>query len=382
MNGPETRKPEPEATSVEAAHRRNSFDTLRLIGAAVVLVGHAFIITGHEAPTIMGRGLHQFGLWIFFSLSGYLICQSWRRDSRLRPYLTKRLLRILPGLWWFLGLSVLVIGPIATVLPLPAYFADHRTWVYAFKNAVLITGWSLPGVFDTLPVRSQMNGSLWSLAIEACLYLLVPLLVALWRRSAILTFLLGVLAPVGTVAIWWVRPVLLQTGFHGILFGWGLGVAPLFISGAIIALAGLDGPNRPRGAIPAALAALAVAALLIHGNSVVAVLAAFPFALLVIALGRSPWLHWRLLDRIGDLSYGIYLSAYPLQQLMFQLAGGGPWRNVLLATPLTLALAGLSWRLIERPALRWKPRGAVPPAGGAERSREGHARPVAAGTIA
>jgi peptidoglycan/LPS O-acetylase OafA/YrhL len=345
---------------VAQAHRRNSFDTLRLIGATMVMAGHSFIITGWQAPTIMGRGLHQFGLWIFFSLSGYLICQSWRRDSRFGPYLAKRMLRILPGLWWFLLISILIIGPIASTLPPAAYFDDHRTYLYFAKNALLMTAWSLPGVFETLPVRAQANGSLWSLAIEAGLYLLVPVMMWAWRRSAPLTFVLALLAPVGTVAIWLTKPALLQISFHGILFGWGLGVAPLFISGAIVGLAGLDTPDWRRPILPLAAVVLLVAAVLVRGNSVGAVLLAFPFALLIIAIGRSPALHFRLLDRIGDLSYGIYLSAYPIQQLAFQLSHRGPPANLLLSVPPTFALAILSWRMIEKPALSFKPGSGTP----------------------
>jgi peptidoglycan/LPS O-acetylase OafA/YrhL len=53
-----------------------------------------------------------------------------------------------------------------------------------------------------------------------------------------------------------------------------------------------------------------------------------------------------------DLSYGIYIYAFPVQQLIqHSLPHCTWWQNVLLALPVTLALAAASWFLIERPAM-------------------------------
>ena len=84
------------------------------------------------------------------------------------------------------------------------------------------------------------------------------------------------------------------------------------------------------------------------------VVSAFPLAYLMIglgALGRSRWVQAR-----QDLSYGTYIFAFPLQQL---LAGFGLWKLgvpmfALVSVLVTLPVAAASWFGIERPALRLK----------------------------
>ena len=75
---------------------------------------------------------------------------------------------------------------------------------------------------------------------------------------------------------------------------------------------------------------------------------------LVVAAYRAPtWL--RALTRKGDLSYGVYLYAFPIQQLLvpISLATAMPWlTNMVLALPLTILAGTLSWVLVERRFMR------------------------------
>jgi hypothetical protein len=90
---------------------------------------------------------------------------------------------------------------------------------------------------------------------------------------------------------------------------------------------------------------------------------ALPLAAIVILIGESRWLHMPLLDRIGDLSYGLYLWAFPVQQLVFQTLGGGTTTNIAISLPVTVLLATLSWHFVEKAALRLKPLASDRPAG-------------------
>jgi peptidoglycan/LPS O-acetylase OafA/YrhL len=65
---------------------------------------------------------------------------------------------------------------------------------------------------------------------------------------------------------------------------------------------------------------------------------------------------WQTTQRLGgDFSYGTYLYAFPIQQLLVMwFMAGHPVLLFALATPLTLVAAALSWRLVERPFLRRK----------------------------
>jgi peptidoglycan/LPS O-acetylase OafA/YrhL len=57
--------------------------------------------------------------------------------------------------------------------------------------------------------------------------------------------------------------------------------------------------------------------------------------------------------RNGDLSYGIYLYACPIQQLLFQRYGVGlrPAAMFAVALPMTVIVAVVSWYCVERPFL-------------------------------
>ena len=61
--------------------------------------------------------------------------------------------------------------------------------------------------------------------------------------------------------------------------------------------------------------------------------------------------------RQTDLSYGVYLYAYPIQQLlvMHGFGAGRPWRLTGWALGPALVVAWFSWTFVERPVLRYKP---------------------------
>jgi hypothetical protein len=61
--------------------------------------------------------------------------------------------------------------------------------------------------------------------------------------------------------------------------------------------------------------------------------------------------------RFGDLSYGLYIYGWPVEEAIMWLSGGRAawWQVFLIALPAASVLALLSWHLVERPMLRLKP---------------------------
>jgi peptidoglycan/LPS O-acetylase OafA/YrhL len=83
---------------------------------------------------------------------------------------------------------------------------------------------------------------------------------------------------------------------------------------------------------------------------------ALPYVVLVLGY-RAPASVDRFMRRIGDLSYGTYIYAFPVQQTLIHYDTKiGPVALIAATVPITYACAFLSWRLVEQPALRLRRR--------------------------
>jgi peptidoglycan/LPS O-acetylase OafA/YrhL len=167
---------------------RNNLDALRMIGAFLVIYGHCYALKGMpERHFLSWLPLGPLGVYIFFTISGYLVVDSWRRDPNLWRFAARRSLRIFPGLAVCVLLSAFVLGPILTPLPLRTYFTHSQVTDY-LANIALDIHYSLPLVFATNPYPHIVNGSLWSLPVEFAMYVIVALVGAVrgnrwaWRR--------------------------------------------------------------------------------------------------------------------------------------------------------------------------------------------------------
>ncbi|MDQ3038312.1 MAG: acyltransferase [Pseudomonadota bacterium] len=327
------------------ATQRNNFNLMRLIAAWLVIYSHAWAITGTAGHDLMGwltgfRSAGALAVDLFFVASGFLIAASLQRNS-VRGYLVSRGLRILPALIVCVGVTTFVLGPLLTTAT--DYWSQPTTWDYFIFNAsLLLSRFQLPGVFTAHPLDA-VNGSLWTLPIEAKLYLLL-----------MLASLLGLLAPTRYTLLWALAII------AGYALAWHYWPLPdhiqkyaectaFFITGSLLWV------NRERIRLNGwvVLGLLALVALL-RGST----WAHLPyFSLLTygtLYLGlraRLPMIHRT------DFSYGLYLYGWPAQQLAWML----PWGksivgNIVIATMIALTCAALSWFLIERPALRLKMR--------------------------
>ena len=314
----------------------------------MVVLGHSFVLSGAQPPTLLGTPIHVLAVRIFFVVSGFLVCGSWVRDPCLRRFLHRRAFRIMPGLAAVVLLSVGVLGPLATSLAPRAYFQDPETKAYLW-NLALAPRFALPGLFQDGRAFTAVNGSLWSLPVEVAMYLLLPAYAGRWRVAAIAT---PAIAAALAFSVLWpnqVQPVIWDTSIP-----FGLRFAADFVVGAGFALWRLERLLSVRWAVAALIATQASAVSPLVGGLVSAL--TLPYAVLSIALAPRPLFGW--LDRRADLSYGIYLWGGPLQQVALSVLGPatGWFALTAAAAPAIAAIATASWYLVERPALRWKPR--------------------------
>ena len=347
-----TPAPSPAAPGTLAS-RDNNFDFLRVFAALMVIYGHGWILSSDTAPGLWGVPFARIGLDIFFSISGYMVTGSWLRAPNLRVFLAKRALRIFPGLIACVLFTTYVMGACVTQLPLTRYLSDPGTWRY-LSNIVLHSTLYLPGVFDGLRMGGPVNGSLWSLFPEVLCYLTVPLfgLAALRLRLAMLG-LGGVLA--GGFGLW------LFYGYEGealVLNGadvkYMLVQVPFFFVGALYCLLDerFDGLFRTDFAMLGFTLNWMVSSWYGWWNIPVEW---FTLPYVVLCFGRLAMPVLRRAGRFGDLSYGLYLYAFPMQQVIVATMPSNE-HPILTCMLLTVPLAALSWHLVEAPALRWKPK--------------------------
>jgi peptidoglycan/LPS O-acetylase OafA/YrhL len=336
--------------------RSNNFDSLRFCAAVSVLVSHSFPLSFDIATpqplyiwSTRQTDLGTIAVLVFFVISGYLVTQSFDRSPFVVRFLKARVLRIYPGLFAATFVTAFLLGPAITTLPAYEYFSQSDTAWYVPRNLSLFKlQYHLPGVFQDDPVRGVVNGPLWTLEYEVLMYLGVLALgvARLLRRGAVLAAWLGAM-----FLSWrWI-------GAYYVEFG-----TP-FLSGAVLYLW--------RDRVPldwrlAAVSAVGLAAALHTGGFRLA-FATFG-AYLVIFLATAPAVRLPDLARRGDLSYGIYIFAWPTQQTMTHLLGPplSWYGNIAASLPVVLVLATLSWHLVERPALSLK-RSRVPAMAGAAR---------------
>ena len=331
--------------------RDNNFDAVRLLAAFAVLVGHAWPLTGTpHPPRLAGLPLFELGVDVFFALSGFLIATSWARSPKALPFLVRRVFRIFPALVVVVVVSVLVIGPIMTRLSTSAYFSDAGTWAY-FGNLSLVAIYPLPGVFETNPVDGVVNGSLWTLGPEFLCYLgvlLIGLLALLGARHAGMGRLIGFTVVGAALVVLQLVPGAAPSGTEDVLR-----VTVFFAGGAV--LAELEGRGLLARAVTpwivlAVAGAMLVAGAMFPDAAGVVAWIGLPFVVVGLGLHSTPVL--RRAARFGDLSYGMYLWGFPLQQSVTLLVPGLPLAVDILIVVVAALLVSLgSWWLVERRAI-------------------------------
>ena len=313
--------------------------SLRLAAAGAVVVDHAFLLTGHPTPVLLawtGRELHLGGLavLVFFVLSGYLVTSSWLAEPDLARFLRKRVLRIFPGLATVLLLSVLLLGPAVTQLPLAEYLSSGQTWSYLRGVLLAPIPLHLPGVFLDNPGTDYVNGSLWTLPLELIAYCLLGAagLLGLVRRRWPLPALAAVLL-VATQLV----PVLSQSGLGDPLLFFALGASARVFP-------------PPMGTTLAAGASGLLSVSVLLGTYTLGALA---LTYLILFLGTrtcGPLAH---AGRWGDPSYGIYIYGYPVQQALVGAGWTSVWSMAATSVVLVVPLGYLSWHLVEKRAMTW-----------------------------
>lgn len=341
---------------------RPALDGLRGIAVLLVMAFH------FRVPQFRAGFL---GVDMFFVLSGFLITSllvqefNDRGQIGIGRFYVRRALRLFPALW----LMILVLTPVlSTRIGHASILSAHVILPVLFY----VSNWTR--ALGIVPFTDNGLLHLWSLSVEEQFYLAWPLLLylLLWLRFSstrlvavplFLAFVAGVwsFALTRDGQLWYRVAFGTDTRAVGLLLGSGL---------ALAASAGIL-PSSRRWVLTVRW--LAVAGVI--GLSVITygkwdefpmyglygfALADIIFTFVVAAVAvcpMPPWariLEWRPLVFIGTISYGLYLWHFTFALVLDEPL---PWPvAVAVGVPLSFLFAWLSFRLIEKPALRLKVR--------------------------
>jgi peptidoglycan/LPS O-acetylase OafA/YrhL len=327
--------------------RNNSLNALRLALATLVIVSHAWPIGGFGGdPKVGDLSLGGWAVAGFFAISGFLITTSRLRSS-FSSYMWRRTLRIFPGLWICVLVTLVIFVPIAA---LAEGGADHvgpgSLLEYFAANGILESDHqTIAGTLSGVPYPAAWNGSLWTLWFEFGCYLVLGGLLVFSRLRERPAALLGVFAGCAFVNLAQAE-LGLTLPFR---LAWAADLGSYFFAGAVLCVYASRIPSSTF-LVAISTAVLAAAALTDHVQAV----GAMPLAYLLIWLGSV--LPLQAVGRRNDISYGVYIYAFPIQQLLV-LAGAaalGVLPFTLLCIVCTVPIAALSWFFVEEPAMRLK----------------------------
>lgn len=345
--------------------RDNNFNLLRFIAASLVLVSHSYplAVQGLAEPLreSLGTTWGSIAVDVFFVTSGFLVTRSLLQKRDLREFALARALRIFPALFVAMVITVGVVGIWFTSLDPTDYWLNKQTWKYLLKNSFLFRGieWGLPGTLIGHHGQAEgaaLNGSLWTLPVEVTMYVLLAVLFAavsfLWRYQDEVTR--------SHVMAIFITAIALASGLANVVLnpypdaGRELGLLAMFFAGGALYIL-RDAVRLHWGIFAASLAAVLVSTLAGARVFNIVYFMLVPYLVLFIALVPAGAI--RQFNRLGDYSYGLYIYAFTVQQLLAsRWIGITPLQLMATSMAITLVFAVLSWHLIEERALGLKGR--------------------------
>ncbi len=333
--------------------RLGELDALRGLAALGVLAFHYTTFYqgqyGHAQPLPFGFSAGNYGVQLFFTISGFVIFMTLERTRTTMDFVVSRFSRLFPAYWAAIATTAAVVYTIG--------MPSQRLSLHE----LLLN----PTMVQQLLGGEHLDGSYWTLQIELFFYAQMLFWFAIGQLHRIRWIIAGWLLLAAGYGMsehahahfsYTLREVLIVRDIAffslGILFYRMHRAGPNRIDvGLALACLGAIWFQGPPAMLPVALVCCAVFALFLAGG------------LRWLAHGPFLWL--------GGISYSLYLLHQAIGFALIhrlEAAGVAPMAAVALALAAVLLLASALNRLVERPAMR-----AIRDAW---RTRTGHARPA------
>jgi peptidoglycan/LPS O-acetylase OafA/YrhL len=345
----------------------NNFDFLRLFAAFCVMIGHSIAHLGIPFLWVdNGDNWFRDGVPLFFILSGMLVYRSYEKcNEEGRPttdFYRNRFLRIAPAIYAYMLATTIILLVIKAINI--DVLSKASFWGWVASNLILVPVY-FPDIMRHIGV-GVLNGSLWTIPAEFSFYLVIPLIYLLekrvgFKRSIISMFIIGLIA---SSVIWryefiGIEPLWLK--FFGITFFSGL----LYFSLGILW-------NRMWRYVPKSkyifwlsisIYSLGVWVLQLseYFGPTWNLVRAIPLSYAVVWFGyNGPNIFSKITNKIGDLSYGVYIwhmvvvNIFIFLNLPTKLSGLPNFVIQLLVITITFLISKLSWEVVEKPCLTLK----------------------------
>ena len=368
----------------EVSTKLEFIEGMRALAALYVVIGHfcsmvdaKFLETGKSIATktlqeLMAPFWHgHLAVAAFIVLSGYSLQYGLfqRGDGRvygLGKFFKRRALRILPAYYACLVFSYFVCQkvtiPNGEVFPFKNYVPITQDSLWA--HVLMVHNWSPDWMY-------KINGVLWSIGIEAQLYLLFPLLILLMQKGSPLLLLITVTIP--TILVVNFIPGAGKTySWFAILFVFGMMAAHFSYRPSLTI-----GPKAKTGIFLSVIGALATIGIVTYNLYQGKTAAATPILIssdIAFGLSTATFLYaatvapgslverlfsMKWMVKIGIFSYSLYLLHHPILQIIYvnkpALILGSEATMVYLlvvALPVILIVSWLFSQIFERPFVK------------------------------
>ena len=351
--------------SVELNNRNNSLNFLRLIFATFVLVWHSFHMLSINVydylPYSVGY-LLSLAVPMFFVVSGYLITASAIKND-FKTYFKKRLARIYPAYFLCIVLIIVFFAPVVFFVA-NGYF-NLFDYIYQDDSPIKFFIFNLPLIYIKPNIGHTLsfigldhwNGSTWTILFEFCCYIGIMLIVFLLikiriKKNNFPKLIFGIYLLLILFSLFYPKVDNLPIEkFNWIVYG--AYFFSIFLGGSFVYLI------KDK----------------IEFSSIKTMLVSFIFCIFVMAFLPSYWaieisaipMTYIILSlsmmikspkfiQKNDISYGVYLYAWPTQVFVACIIKSfgvsiNVWCYMVISWIITCGFAAFSWFLLEKPIL-------------------------------
>jgi peptidoglycan/LPS O-acetylase OafA/YrhL len=317
-----------------SASRLTELDALRGLAAMAVVLFHYTVQAPKIVPGIEtvahGFALGEYGVQVFFAISGFVIFMTLERTKTTADFAFSRFTRLFPAYWAAIALTT---------------FAEWLLGQTALLQSAQVIAVNLTMLQGFVYVPA-VDGAYWSLTVELAFY---ACMWTLWRAGWLGRIEAVLCAWIALRFAWVMAPALPSLGSKLLLVDY---IA--FFAIGIAAFRVRAGARRWRDQIPVLLSGL-IAVAMIDGGEVALIYCGTTAIFVALVAGGTGFLNARVLVWLGTLSYPLYLVHQNVGYAVIatlESAGLPAWAATVLAIGVALGLAQLIHQYVEAPSLR------------------------------